>query len=138
MSDQLAFHPSSLMRSQLDRLSTCAREAERTSPNELLDAAKEHLELARQAYKVNRLINLRMASAIFSVLEGLVNSWGALEPNHAWWVRGAIYYFATSNDDEPDFHSPLGFEDDLEILNACLKFINRCELCLNAEDYDNV
>lgn len=46
-------------------------------------------------------------------------------------------YFATRNDNEPDFQSPLGFEDDAEILNACLKFIDRDDLCLNVEDYDN-
>jgi uncharacterized membrane protein YkvA (DUF1232 family) len=83
------------------------------------------------------MINVRLAAAIVSLLEKLVSHWGSLAPNQAFWVKGAMHYFATSNDDEPDFQSPLGFEDDAEILNACLKFIGRNDLRLNAEDYDN-
>ncbi len=137
MAGQLKFSPSNLTRSQFDRLRECAIGAEAFSPTDLLTAAKQHLERTRAAYAANRLINLRLASAIVSVLEGLVPGWGALGSHDAWWLRGAMHYFATCNDDEPDFQSPLGFEDDLEILNSCLHFIGRSDLCLNAEDYDN-
>ena len=137
MGDQLEFHPSNLTRSQFDRLSECALGAETISPHDLLAAAEHHLERTRAAHAANRLINVRLASAIVGVLEELVGTWGSMESNQAWWLRGAMDYFATSNDDEPDFQSPLGFEDDAEILNACLKFIGRNDLCLNAEDYDN-
>jgi hypothetical protein len=83
------------------------------------------------------MINLRLASAIVTVLEDLSSNWDSLQKNHVWWLQGAMHYFATSNDDEHDFHSPLGFEDDAEILNACLKFAGCMDLCLDVADYDN-
>jgi hypothetical protein len=47
-------------------------------------------------------------------------------------------YFASCDDDEPDLSSPIGFEDDTEILNACLRFASLDDLCLKVEDYDSV
>lgn len=83
------------------------------------------------------MINVRLASAIVSVLELVVSDWDSMQGNARWWMRGAMHYFATSDDDEPDFQSPIGFEDDAEILNACLTFAGRNDLCLNVEDYDD-
>ena len=137
MGEQLEFHPSNLTRSQFDRLSECANEAEATLPQDLLSAARQHLDRTRAAHAANRLVNVRLAAAIVGVLEELFLTWSSLGSNQARWLRGAIHYYATSNDEEPDFQSPLGFEDDAEILNACLRFIGRKDLCLNSEDYDN-
>ena len=33
--------------------------------------------------------------------------------------------------------SPIGFEDDNEVLNACLRLAGRDDLCLKPEDYDD-
>lgn len=137
MGDQPEFHPCILSASQFERLSECAKEAEALTAHDLLTAARQHLEGTRTAHSANRLINIRLAAAIVAVLEELVGNWNAMDANQIWWLRGAMHYFAISNDDEPDFQSPLGFEDDAEILNACLKFVGRNDLCLNAEDYDN-
>jgi uncharacterized membrane protein YkvA (DUF1232 family) len=135
--DQLEFHPTNLSRSLFDHLCKSAHDAESIPPAELLAAAHEHLERTRAAHAQNRMVNLRFASAIVAALDVLIKDWGSIQPNQAWWLRGAMQYFASSDDDEPDFLSPLGFEDDAEILNACLKFIGRSDLCLNAEDFDN-
>lgn len=97
-----------------------------------------HLERTRAAHAQNRLVNVRMAAGIVHVLETLLRDWDSLTDDHAFWLRGAMHYFSTSLDDEPDFQSPLGFEDDAEILNACLRFAGRSDLCLNAEDFDDV
>ena len=137
MVDLPFFHPDSLSESQLDRLSQCAGEAEAIPVADLLLAARVHLERTHIAHSANRLINVRLAAAIVGVLEELAGCCNSLKVNEIWWVKGAMHYFAVSNDDEPDFQSPLGFEDDGEILNACLKYIGRNDLCLNAEDYDN-
>ncbi len=137
MGDQLEFDPSNLNRSQFDRLSECANEAETILPQDLLAAARQHLDRTRIAHADNRLINVRLAAAIVGVLEELFRTWNSLGPNQEWWLRGAMHYFTASYDEEPDFQSPLGFEDDAEILNACLKFIGRNDLSLNSEDFDN-
>jgi uncharacterized membrane protein YkvA (DUF1232 family) len=135
--DQLEVQPTNLTRSQFVRLSACANAAESVLPQDLLSATRQHLDRTRAAHAANPLVNVRLAAAIVGVLEELFRTWSCLASNQAWWLRGAMHYFATSNDDEPDFQSPLGFEDDAEILNACLRFIGRNELCLNSEDYDN-
>jgi uncharacterized membrane protein YkvA (DUF1232 family) len=135
--DQPEHHPSNLTRSQFDRLSVCANEAETIPTQDLLAAARQHLDRTRAAHSANRLVNVRLAAAIVGVLEELFSTSSSLGSNQARWLRGAMHYFATSNDDEPDFQSPLGFEDDAEVLNAFLRFIGRNDLCLNSEDYDN-
>lgn len=137
MSDQFEFHPSGLTEAQVDRLSEYADSAELLTPSQMLDEARQHLEQTRLAHAANRMINVRLATAIVDVIERLVKEWDSLPSNARSWLAGAIHYFSTSNDDEPDFDSPIGFEDDTEVLNACLRFAGLNNLCLDTEDYDD-
>jgi hypothetical protein len=61
----------------------------------------------------------------------------SLTPSVRNWLAGAILYFYGCDEDEADFTSPIGFEDDTEILNACLKLAGLEELRLNPEDFDH-
>ncbi len=137
MSDQLELNPSGLTRSQFDRLSEFAHRAGGSTPDELLRDARQHLDQTQAAHVTNRMINARLASAIVEVIERVVGDWDSLPPNAQNWLAGAMHYFSKSNDDEPDFDSPIGFEDDTEVLNACLRFAKLDDLCLNVEDYDD-
>ena len=83
------------------------------------------------------MINARLAAAICDVIRSVVADWDNLPIAGQPWLRAAMYYFAHSDDDQPDFTSPIGFEDDAEVLNACLRFAEREELCLKPEDYDD-
>ncbi len=83
------------------------------------------------------MINLRLATAIVEVIERVVGDWNSLPADARSWLAGAMHYFCKCNDDEPDFSSPIGFEDDTEVLNACLRFAKLNDLCLNVEDYDD-
>lgn len=78
MSDQFEFHPSGLTRSQFDRLSEYADRAETISPGQLLEEARQHLEQTQQAHAANRMINVRLASAIVDVIERVANAWDSL------------------------------------------------------------
>jgi len=71
-------------------------------------------------------------------IQKVLVSWDSLEGPKQYWLAAAIQYFSKSNDDEPDFGSSIGFEDDAEILNACLKFAGLEQLCVNPEDYDEI
>ncbi len=51
-----------------------------------------------------------------------------------WWSDPL---FADSRDNEHDFSSAIGFEDDAEVLNACLKHAGRTSMCITIEDFDN-
>jgi uncharacterized membrane protein YkvA (DUF1232 family) len=137
VSDQQELFPTGLSSSQFERLSECADMADLIGWDDLKRRVEQHIELTRSEHQRNRVVNLRLALAIQGVINAIFESLPTIETQHAWWIRGAIYYFAACDDDEPDFRSPIGFEDDAEILNACLKFAGRRNLCLNVEDFDD-
>lgn len=126
---------------QLDRyiaqeLAERSQQAEVLTPAELLQKVQDHLEAVRARAEANPMIHLALAEAIAHTFEQLVSSWDAL-PSHALpWLKGAMLYFAEVNDDANDFESPIGFEDDTEVLNACLNLAGQDDLCLNPEDFD--
>ena len=138
MAGQRELHPSGLTRSQFDCLVQCGADAEGLQPQELLQRTAQHLEATAGAADANRLINVRLAKAIGGVIEQVVGQWTSLPDNARYWLAGAMLYFSSGNDDEPDFSSPIGFEDDTEVLNACLRFANLNQLCLKVENYDDV
>ena len=138
MSDQRELHPSGLTRSQFGCLNQCAEEGAHLQPQEMLQKACQHLENAISASDTNCLINVRLAKAILDVIQMVVNQWDQLSGAHRYWLAGAMAYFSSGSDDEPDFSSPIGFEDDTEVLNACLRFANLSHLCLKVENYDDV
>jgi uncharacterized membrane protein YkvA (DUF1232 family) len=96
------------------------------------------LERVREEYARNRMINIRLATAICDTLTQIAARWDTFSAPARSLLAGAAVYFASCNDDEPDFSSPIGFEDDAEILNACLRFASLDDLCLRVEDYDSV
>jgi uncharacterized membrane protein YkvA (DUF1232 family) len=108
------------------------------SPIELLDQAKKYLEKIKMAYKKNVFINLKLAEAIFLNMQSVVERWDNLPPHCYPWLRGMMKYFTLPSDIESDFTSPIGFDDDVEIMNACLCHAGLEELCLNPEDFDDV
>jgi uncharacterized membrane protein YkvA (DUF1232 family) len=138
MNEQLGMFPSGLSREQYNRLIILTEQASDSTSEKLLADAREHLSLTLQEYEKNPIINLRLATAIVQVIEQVVAGWNTLPSNARHWLAGALHYFSHSDDDEPDFSSPIGFEDDVEVLNACLNFAGLNHLCLNVEDFDEV
>ena len=57
-----------------------------------------------------------------SVFKELQKIWSSLNDQVQRNFKAAMYYFAISEDDEHDFTSFTGFDDDVEILNACLTY----------------
>jgi uncharacterized membrane protein YkvA (DUF1232 family) len=129
---------SGLTREQFALLTEYVRAGSRVGLGDLLKESAQHVARTEAAYHDNPLINVKLARAIHSAIRDIVGRWDAV-PHHAkTWLKGAILYFTRCSDDEPDFTSPIGFEDDAEVLNACLRFAGREDLCLNTEDYDDV
>ena len=137
MSDESSLFPTGLTRSQFERISSLTEEGAERSVESLRSDVQTHLQRTRAAHERNRVVNLRLATAIASAVDVVLAQWEQVDPESRNWLAGAILYFANCNDDEPDFDSPLGFEDDTEVLNACLRFANLDELCLKPEDYDD-
>ena len=131
MSKQLGMFPSGLSREQYDRLNSLIDLAADSTNEHILADAQQHLSLTQQEYEKNPIINLRLATAIVQVIQQVTEDWNSLSTNARNWLTGAFLYFSHSDDDEPDFSSPIGFEDDAEVLNACLKYARLDHLCLN-------
>jgi len=138
MDAQLPLLPNGLTRTQRDRLMTCAHRAATFTVEELQAVAQRHLDAAADAHQGNPFVNLRLATALFNAIAQVTMVWETLAPHVCFWFAGAILYFASSDDDEPDFTSPIGFDDDAEVLNACLRFAGYDALCVNPEVYDDV
>jgi len=138
MGEELELFPMGLRKSQIEQLTSHAEEAASLSITDLIEAARRHLDLTRQACVENPIINVKLATTLFKTIEQLAKRWDGLAPNVRYWLSGAMLYFAKCRDDEPDFTSPIGFEDDTEVLNACLRLGGLDELCISPEDYDDV
>jgi len=137
MADQPGLMPTGISRKQFNALVEYASQAETLNAADLLRKVKRHLDETRFAHARNRIVNLRLASAIADIAEKLLSQWDSVANEHRNWIGGAILYFADSRDNEHDFSSAIGFEDDAEVLNACLKHSGRTSLCISIEDYDN-
>lgn len=136
--EQRSLFPTGLTRGLFDRLSRAVDEAAEQSPADLLRGTDEHLDRVRQVSERNRLVNYRLAQAIVESLRAILGDWEQVPRSARPWLLGAAHYFIGDDDEESDFTSPIGFEDDAEVLNACLVFAGRDDLCLNTEDYDDV
>lgn len=126
-----------LTRQQFKQLTDKAEKAAQFPLAELVELSTRHVQRAWQAHQENAIVNAPLAQAVGDVISRLAADWDALPDVSHSWLKAAIYYFAAADDCEPDFSSAIGFEDDVELLNACLKLADRNDLLLNPEDYDD-
>ena len=96
MSDQLELNLFGLTRSQFDRLCEYADRAAGKSPDQLLSDAHRHLEQTKVAHATNRMINVKLATAIVEVIEKVVAEWGSLPGAAKNWLAGATHFRASS------------------------------------------
>ena len=130
--------PEGLTQKELDALTKCSKEVANFQPEQLLNLAQGHLKRIRMLHSKNLYINVRLAEAIVGTFRNIFNDWENIAPHARSWCRGMVQYFCVSDDDEHDFSSPAGFNDDAEIMNACLRLAGREDLCINPEDFDDV
>ncbi len=138
MDQQPSIQPHGLTKRQLRHLADCTARASGSSLQQLRQSALDHLAATVEAHRQNALINVRLARAICDRFETISGRWEELTPIARFWLGGAVHYFVMSQDEESDHASPLGFEDDAEVLNACLRLADLPVLCLNIQDYDHV
>jgi uncharacterized membrane protein YkvA (DUF1232 family) len=138
MGEQQQLFPSGLTRSQFDRLFAWTNNTSGKTLTEIVKEVNVHLEEIRVAYAQNHMINLRLATAICETIAKAAARWEVIPENNRSWLLGAFIYFVTRDDEEPNFGSPIGFEDDTEVLNACLRFAQMDDLCVDVEEYDDV
>jgi uncharacterized membrane protein YkvA (DUF1232 family) len=137
MGEQPGLMPTGISRQQFGALADYAATANAIDAQELLRRVGRHLDETRVAHARNRIVNLRLATVIAEVVTSLLSRWDFLPDQHRHWLGGAILYFVDSRDNEHDFSSAIGFEDDAEVLNSCLRFNGLDSLCIVIEDFDN-
>ena len=130
--------PEGLSQKEFDTLTKYSKEVANFQAEQLLDQAEDHLKRIRMLHSKNLHINVRLAEAIVLTFQDIFNDWENIPEHARSWCRGMVRYFCVADDDEHDFSSPIGFEDDAEIMNACLRLAGREDLCINTEDFDNV
>lgn len=123
--------PAGLNVIQLQRLEEHVHRGQLVPPDMLLQAAYAHLDEARTAQSKFTEVELELAESIVHRLDRLVSEWDTFSPTQQAWLRGAMRYFSVSEDEVPDFAEG-GFRDDLDVLNACLRYVRRDDLVLYA------
>lgn len=124
MVDDRLHQPEGLNERQMARLEEHVRRGQLLAPDRLLQAAYAHLEDVRSAQVNHPEIDAALAESICHVLDRVVSDWESFSPAEQSWLRGALRYFTKSDDELPDFETG-GFHDDVEVLNACLRFARR-------------
>ena len=88
----------------------------------LFDACSQHADHALEKFKENPIIDFETAETLANKFKEIEVVWPKLTEKAQSYFKAAMYYFAISEDDEHDFSSFTGFDDDVAILNACLKY----------------
>jgi len=131
-------YPEGLTPKEFDALKRCSKEVADFQPEQLLAQARSHLKRIRMLHSKNLHINVRLAEAIVRAFQNIFSDWENVSPHARSWCRGMVQYFCVSDDDEHDYFSPIGFKDDAEVMNACLRLAGREDLCINPDDFDDV
>jgi uncharacterized membrane protein YkvA (DUF1232 family) len=136
MQMNLPLFPSGLDAHLATNLANAMEKAQGLEPAELLRQVNSHLELARSKAATNPMVHIKLVEALTQTYKTLVEAWIHIPEYAQVWLKGAMFYFVELNDADHDFDSPIGFEDDVEVLNACLRLAELDSLCLNPEDFD--
>ena len=101
-----------------------------SSPVLLRQKIENHLEKVLQETRRNEFINVNLAMKIKDVCLILIDELTKESLEKQNYITATINYFITTSDEEEDLYSPLGFDDDAEIVNECLKLIGREDLLI--------
>lgn len=110
-------------------------EAEEADLTELILLSRHYLSKIIKAARNRPLINANLATAIHDKIEKITEEVSSA-PEKLNIFKAVILYFIIEDDDENDFDSPIGFEDDATVINTFLDYIGRQDLLINIEDFD--
>lgn len=116
--------PAGLNEPRLAQLTEHVRRGQLLAPEQLLQTAYAHLEDVQSARRECPGIDAALAQSICRVLDRVVSEWDSFSPTEQSWLRGMLRYFTKSDDECHDFQVG-GLRDDVEVLNACLRFVRR-------------
>jgi len=91
----------------------------------------EHLQRARTAAGNGRSVDVDTAERVALSLHELLDTISDYTAEQRALLRGAITYFAQSDDGEDDLDSVIGFDDDARITSAVADALGRPDLIVD-------
>ena len=123
--------PDGLKPQQLAQLEEHVRRGQLVDPELLLQSAYAHLEDVQGQSREQPGVNVALAERICHVLDRLIAEWDAFRLSNSRGCAASSVFFE-EHDLRHDFDRR--FADDLDILNACLRYVHRAQWQLHAEE----
>ena len=79
-------------------------------------------------------VNPRLGPVTTSRIKSAVQRWGEVGEEARPYIKGALGYYIADDDAAGDLESAAGFDDDLEVVNACLRFAGLDDLVVSPTD----
>ena len=83
----------------------------------LLRLVERHRTRAQEVAAADPFVDLRRAIQVADACIALLDALPTLSGSDQSWVSAACLYFADTDDEEDDFSSVVGFDDDAEVVN---------------------
>ncbi|MBK6606657.1 MAG: hypothetical protein IPG24_14520 [Leptospiraceae bacterium] len=128
--------PSNLNQKEFEILQKLSNEYAKTPILELTNRTKKYTKELEEIAKTNGLLNLKLAQRINDTILKVEKLWSELALDSQYWLKGAIAYYFLTEDEEDDISSAIGFDDDAEVLNACLRLAELNQFIIRIEDFD--
>jgi hypothetical protein len=91
----------------------------------LTELMEAHLVDVRDTAKDNEFINVTDAERLHAQLRSFLQSWDDLNGTQRRILAEAVTYLVQTDDEEDDLRSPIGFEDDAEVVATALRRIRQ-------------
>lgn len=85
----------------------------------------QHLRVVRAAAQENEFVDLPLAEQLHARLGEVVERWVDYDAEQRKIIAEAVGYLVRTDDDENDLRSPVGFDDDAEVVEEALHRISR-------------
>ena len=102
-----------------------------TNPTILRQNVENHINRIMEETSHNEFINVKLAKKIKDICLILIDEYDKCTTDAQRYINATVNYFIATDDEEEDLFSPLGFDDDAEILNECLKLIGKENLTID-------
>jgi uncharacterized membrane protein YkvA (DUF1232 family) len=102
-----------------------------TNPEILRQSIEKHMIIIMAETSQNEFINVSLAEKIKDICLLLIEEFNDKTLEEKRYISATVNYFISKDDEEEDLFSPLGFDDDAEILNECLKLIGKESLTID-------
>lgn len=97
----------------------------------LFSACEKHVKEAEKAFQTKPIVDYETAQKLSGTFAAVKDEWNDISEDAKKCLKAAMYYYALDDDDDPDLESMLGFDDDVEIANACLKAAGKDHLIID-------